>query len=140
MHGQSAMQVDFIIPGDAVPKARARVTRWGTYTPKETVEFESRVRTIAQIQMKLGAPLQGALRVSVIITRGVPASWSKKKTQDALHGVIWPVSRPDMDNCIKSITDAMNGIVYVDDSQIVVMDGTKQFGLTAQTKVIIQTI
>ena len=48
----------------------------------------------------------------------VPASASQKKRLDmACNGR--PTKRPDNDNLYKGITDALNGIAYYDDSQIV---------------------
>jgi Holliday junction resolvase RusA-like endonuclease len=45
-----------------------------------------------------------------------PTSWSKKKRESMTGEGM--TSRPDIDNLYKSVTDAMNGIVYCDDSQI----------------------
>ena len=36
-----------------------------------------------------------------------------------LAGAIRPTKKPDIDNCIKIIADALNGLAYVDDTQIV---------------------
>ena len=49
---------------------------------------------------------------------GVPPSWTRKRRDDALAGVIRPTGKPDYDN-IGKVVDALNGIVWVDDSQIV---------------------
>ena len=49
----------------------------------------------------------------------IPASWSNKRKTAAATGQIWPTSKPDIDNLCKIAWDAMNGIVYKDDSQIV---------------------
>jgi Holliday junction resolvase RusA-like endonuclease len=63
-------------------------------------------------------PLEGALSVFLYLRYTVPASYSKKRKEACLRGVEYP-KRIDIDNVYKSITDAMNGIVYLDDSQIV---------------------
>ena len=49
---------------------------------------------------------------------GIPSSWSKKKRIEAANGVIRPVSRNDLDNLYKSVTDAVNGLLWVDDGII----------------------
>jgi Holliday junction resolvase RusA-like endonuclease len=43
-----------------------------------------------------------------------------------------------LDNCYKSITDAINGIVYVDDSQIVEAHITKVYHEIAGANVMVQ--
>jgi Holliday junction resolvase RusA-like endonuclease len=48
----------------------------------------------------------------------VPESWSKRDKAAALDGTIRPTGRPDWDNYGK-ITDALNGICWKDDSQVV---------------------
>jgi Holliday junction resolvase RusA-like endonuclease len=50
---------------------------------------------------------------------GVPRSWPAKKRDAALTGVVRPTGRPDWDNLAKSGLDALNGIVFADDSQVV---------------------
>jgi Holliday junction resolvase RusA-like endonuclease len=49
----------------------------------------------------------------------VPASWSNKKRDAALAGIVRHTGRPDFDNFAKIGCDALNGIVWADDSQIV---------------------
>jgi Holliday junction resolvase RusA-like endonuclease len=75
-------------------------------------------------------PLQGALTVFLYLRYAVPASYSKKRKEACLRGVEYP-KRIDLDNVYKSITDAMNGIVYTDDSQIVEAHITKVYAETA---------
>jgi len=59
----------------------------------------------------------------------VPASWSKRKTADAITGGIRPTSRPDTDNYIKSALDAINSIVIADDSLAIEIHAKKKFGI-----------
>jgi len=51
---------------------------------------------------------------------GVPLSWSKNKRDRALSGRLWPTVKPDADNSLK-LMDALNGICFVDDKQIVIV-------------------
>ena len=59
----------------------------------------------------------------------MPVSWSRRKTVDAITGHIRPTSRPDVDNFLKTILDAINSIVIADDAQVVEVHATKKFGL-----------
>ena len=48
-----------------------------------------------------------------------PKSISKKKRAEMLEGKIWPAKKPDSDNIAKVVLDALNGIAYHDDTQII---------------------
>jgi len=108
-----------VIPGIARPKQRSRSTRTGHhYTPAATVNQEAWIRQCAVEQ--IGQPcLAGAVIVRIAIRVAVPQSKSKKWKEDALTGRVWPTTKPDVDNTVKAIFDAFNGIVWKDDVQIV---------------------
>ena len=92
--------VNFTVPGQPVPKGRPRLGRDShTYTPPRTKAYEKKVATIAKLAM-LGRP---PFEFSVSVT---------------IYAFIKGRRRIDWDNIAKSITDAMNKIVYEDDSQI----------------------
>jgi Holliday junction resolvase RusA-like endonuclease len=76
-------------------------------------------------------PLGGPVEVVVEAFMMVPASWSLKKRLSAIAGQIKPITKPDLDNIVKAL-DGMNGIVVVDDSQIVKLTATKQYAETPQ--------
>lgn len=114
----------FFVAGTPVPKARARVTRSGhAFTPKRTVLAEQAVRD-AYLQAWAGhAPLCGPVSVTILCTFPIPKSWSRAKREAAkLHTI-----RPDLDNLCKTVTDALNGHAYVDDSQVCELRATKSY-------------
>lgn len=114
--------VTFTVDGDPVPKGRPRFARRGqfvqTYTDAKTIDYETQVAMRARHAIGSTKPLEGALSVFLYLRYAVPASYSKKRKEACLNGLEYP-KRIDIDNVYKSITDAMNGIVYLDDSQIV---------------------
>jgi len=132
--------VNFEIPGDPVPKGRPRFARRGTfvqtYTDSKTLEYETLVGFKARQAIGASEPLKGHLTVFLYLRYAVPASYSKKRTEACLNGLEYP-KRVDLDNCYKSITDAMNGIVYVDDSQIVEAHILKCYALEPGANVMI---
>lgn len=63
--------------------------------------------------------LEGALMLELNLYFSIPKSTRKKDLPAMRTGGIRPVKRPDLDNCLKAVCDALNGIAYKDDSQIV---------------------
>ena len=59
------------------------------------------------------------LSLSIHAFFAIPKSASKKKRQDMIDGIIRPTKKPDMDNIVKIVADALNQIAYKDDAQIV---------------------
>ena len=133
--------VTFEVEGDPVPKGRPRFARRGqfvqTYTDSKTIEYETRVATLARLAIGSSEPLKGHLTVYLYLRYGVPASYTKKRKEACLNGVEYP-KKIDIDNVYKSITDAMNGIVYTDDSQIVEAHITKVYAETAGANIMVQ--
>lgn len=84
------------------------------------------------------APLTGPLRLTVNAVWPWPKSMTEKKRRVA--GAHWRTSRPDADNIAKLVGDAMNGVVYADDAQIVSQTVTKQYGLSGATYVLVEEI
>ena len=131
--------VNFIVPGVAVAKGRARFARRGafvtTYTPEQTVVYENLVKIKAHEAMDGRPPIEGAVTCLIEIIIVPPASWSMKKQHLALNGKIHPTTKPDIDNVKKTLFDGMNNIVFKDDKQICTSTGSKRYGITAMVSV-----
>lgn len=124
----------FEVLGNPIGKQRARTLRNGhSYTPEKTVNYETLIKLSCP---KTVEPLVGALQVSVIACYPIPKSFSKVKREQALQGQIKPLVKPDIDNVVKIVCDALNGIAYKDDTQISTVWATKKYG--EQPKIIIQ--
>ena len=109
--------------GKGRPRFRAVTTKSGqhfntAYTDSETQKYEAALRARAQDAMNGRPPLTGALRATIFAAFPIPASWSQKKQAQALKGIVRPTVKPDLDNIFKDL-DALNHVVFVDDSQIV---------------------
>lgn len=120
------------IPMTPVPKGRPRSTRTGhTYTPEPTRKAEAIIKEACRSAWHL-PPLGGPLEVEAEFY------FAKCKTNKTTHHV----QRPDADNCLKLATDAMNGVIFSDDSQIVRAvaskfwseDGTPMVSIRVSTK------
>jgi Holliday junction resolvase RusA-like endonuclease len=122
--------VTITIGGEPTAKGRPRATRRGfVYTPAKTRRYEAHGRLAAQLAMNGRPPIEAPVRVELLIELPVPSSWSERKRADAITGAVRPTSRPDVDNYLKAILDAINSIVVVDDAQIVDVCATKKFGI-----------
>lgn len=108
---------------EPIPKARARTVvkngRVMSFTPKATSEAESAIRSVIMDKKEFfeaGTPL--CVKMDFYISK--PPSVSKKR--------ISPVTRPDIDNYVKLVLDACNKYLWADDSQIVVLRASKNYG------------
>lgn len=105
-------------PRFRVVRTKTGATFGNAYTPAKTRSYETLLRAAAINAMKDHMLIEGPLIVVVWAYMPVPQSWSKRKQNDALAGVIFPIGKPDCDNMLK-VVDALNGVVWKDDAQIV---------------------
>lgn len=111
--------IELTIPGEPVGKARARVTQHGTYTPAKTVNYEALVKQIFAASYPGWVPVEGPLTMRVIAYYAITQSTSAKQRGQMEAGIVRPTRRPDCDNLIKIVADALNGVAYRDDAQLV---------------------
>ena len=96
---------DLTIPGNPIPKGRPRVTERGTFTPTRTSEYEALVRGYVALAWH-GDPLTVALALTLRFYRAT-------------------AHKCDLDNLVKSISDAIQGVVFEDDAQVWVLHAAK---------------
>ena len=115
--------VTFKLDADPVGKQRARYARRGnfvqTYTPDKTRNYEALIKEAATEAMGSSEALQTPVSLYLYIRVPIPASATKKRLQAIASGEEKPTKKPDASNILKSVEDAMNSVVYKDDSQIV---------------------
>ena len=71
--------------------------------------------------------MEGPLSLEVRVYRIPPKSMGKKRSADAIEKKRGIVTKPDLDNYIKLVSDAINGVVFADDSQIVAIRASKRY-------------
>jgi len=127
--------VNFSIDGPPHGKGRPRFRRFGnfvqTYTDAKTKSYETLVKEAATKAMGSSPPLEGPVKLDLIIRLPVPKSYPKKRSEACLNGSEWPTKKPDWDNVAKSVADAMNDIVFLDDTQIVIARVVKTYSAEA---------
>lgn len=109
--------MEFTVQGEPTGKARPIVTKWGTHTPEKTVLYENLIKT--EYRLANGQKHEGQLVMNIKAYYTIPKSASKSKHDKMVSGEIRPTKKPDVDNILKVIADALNKIAYDDDSQIV---------------------
>jgi Holliday junction resolvase RusA-like endonuclease len=96
-----------------------------TYTDEATRRYEGSVAQLAAAEMVGRKPLEGPLGAVMRFRIPIPVSTSKRARAAILAGEQVHLGAIDVDNAVKAILDAMNGIVFVDDKQIVRLFATK---------------
>lgn len=128
----TADPVTITLSGDPQGKGRARAFRRGNfighYTPEKTRTYEGMIRAAAMDAMGSRVPIDAPVEFVMRAVFAVPASWSARKRQSALTGDIKPGKKPDLDNIAKAWNDALNGVVFRDDSLIVKASYEKRYG------------
>ena len=119
--------VNLIVPGEPVAKARPRWAKWGMYTPKKTVNYETQIRERFSAEYPGFQPLESAIRIELSAFLGIPRSEGKRKQRLMEAGSLRPKKRPDIDNCEKAALDALQGIAFRNDSQICEIETKKWY-------------
>ena len=134
-------EMNFMVEGKPVGKGRPKFARRGkfvsTYTPTKTRTYEDTIKVAARQAMTV-EPLETPVTVFVYISVPIPASYSKKRKEACLAGFEKPMKKPDIDNVSKCFLDAMNGIVYVDDVQVISLHMTKVYSTVGMVEVMVK--
>lgn len=122
--------ITVIIPGDPQGKQRPRFRKngKGTYTPKQTRDYEGTIRLLASREMAGKEPLNIPVALELRAHFAIPQSWSQAKKMDALLGRVRPTAGLDVDNIVKAIMDGMNKVAYRDDCLVVSVTASKVYG------------
>lgn len=143
--------ISFTVPGEPIAKGRPRITTVGgharAFTPAKTVKAESTIALFASQAMAGRLLLEGplVLEVTAYRSKGMPGKadarmGSKTRAQwdAAEEGLIAPVSKPDADNYLKAVCDALNGVVFIDDAQLVDVVARKRFSSQPRLEVVVR--
>ena len=121
----------FVIPGEPTGKGRPRVVNIGgharAFTPEKTASYENLIKL--EFERQGGRHLGKAeIMMRIRAFYAIPKGDSRVKREAKLAGSVRPVKKPDCDNVIKIVADALNGLAYDDDCQIVAVSCEKWFG------------
>lgn len=129
----SPTAISFSVPAVPVaqPRQRHRVVASGdkhfamNYTPRTgpVQSFKATVRHAAR-EAYQGAPLEGPIYLSVAFYMPRPGRliWKKRPMPRCPHS-----SKPDLDNLVKAVKDALSGLLWRDDAQVARMSIIKEY-------------
>ena len=127
---------------DPVAQGRPRFSAAGgfakAYDPKKSRDAKSYIRLAAVEAIKEKPPMEGPLVVKITTIRPIPKATSQKKIKQMLAGLVVPITKPDVSNYVKLVEDALNGVAWRDDSQIVDCSSGKRYGLVPGFKISIR--
>lgn len=134
--------VELTVLGEPVAQGRPRFNSWtkGAYDPEKSRKYKERIRRAAKEMngampwFKEDEPLSFELRVY----RPILKNSSKNDKKLAEEGTIRPTTRPDADNYLKGVLDALSGIAYKDDNQVVDMHVQKFYSAIPRIEITIK--
>ncbi len=125
----------FIIRG--IPRAQGRPKFYrrgnfvGAYDPKESRQYKDNVaaQIVAQSPRYIA---DAAIDLSVWFDLPRPKTLPKRVTEHT--------KKPDLDNLVKGVKDALKGLVWRDDSQVVRITAVKQYGHEPGVQIIVKEV
>ena len=130
-------RLDIVIPIEPQGKARPRFDSRSrrTYTPTKTIKYEWEIQKAFRERYPDMIPPSGDLKVQIAACFSMPKSWSNKKKKEAYLGHCR--QKPDADNIATAVLDALNGLAYVDDAQVVELSVVKYWDYEPSVEVMI---
>ena len=110
--------ITFTLLGTPVPKGRPRFGNGRAYTPKRTKDYENALKALIKEQN-----ITGPIEVTINAVFPRPQRLKPKKYPD---GLILHTKRPDLDNIVKAVLDALNKTLQ-DDAQVCVIHAYKYY-------------
>lgn len=135
--------ISFTVYGEPVAQGRPRASTFGgfvrMYDPKKSSDYKDYVRLAASEH----APeklIEGPVALQLRVYKPIPKSFSGKKAARAEAGELRPTSKPDVDNYVKGIKDALKGVIWKDDSQVVELSAGKYYGQRPRVEISIREV
>lgn len=130
-------KISLTVPGEPQGKLRPKWSPVGTYSPKKTVNYETYVKQLFASKYPDHVLLEGELILELMIFQLIPKSTSKRKKDLMIKGLIRPTKRPDIDNVIKTVFDALEGLAFKNDSQFIRVIASKFYSSQPKVEIFI---
>jgi len=137
-------QIELIVYGNPVAQGRPRFSQQGgfvkAYDPIQSKSYKQLIRL--ELQPLLSdpdfKPIDKACCLNLKVFRAMPKSFSKKKREEASLGYVRPTTKPDTDNYVKGVLDALNGTVLKDDSVVCEIFARKFYSERPRIEVVLE--
>ena len=124
------MFYEFEVIGKITGKARPKVNTYTMrdYTPTQTKDYENLIKQYFVIKYPKYIPIENRIKITIVAYFPILKNTSRTNTEKMLNNEISPTKKPDIDNIVKIILDALNKIAFKDDNQITKLDVEKKYG------------
>ena len=137
-------QIELTVYGNPVAQGRPRFSRQGgfvkAYDPIQSKSYKQLIRL--ELQPLLSdpdfTPIDQACCLKLTVFRAIPKSFSKKKREEASLRYVRPTTKPDIDNYVKGVLDALNGTVLKDDSVVCEIFARKFYSERPRIEVVLE--
>jgi Holliday junction resolvase RusA-like endonuclease len=127
--------IRFTVPGIAQPKGSSRIVPRGgvrggrpilTAANRKTAPWQRSIAWMALEAMRKRGPMVGPIAISVRFYLERPATQQPPRAR--------PDVKPDLDKLTRAACDALTGVVYADDCQVIVLNAWKYYGTPARAE------
>jgi Holliday junction resolvase RusA-like endonuclease len=131
-------RISFTIEGEPTGKGRPRHGKYKTYTPAKTKAVENNIAYFYKVN--IGHYFEGYVKLKLDLYYSIAKSDSKKKKLMKLNNELRPNKKPDIDNVVKLVADALNEVAYKDDTQIIELECRKFYSDIPRIKITIEDL
>lgn len=135
--------VKVVVDGEPVAQGRPRFARRGAFVsvrdPEKSKAYKQLIYTKVLGQLTSGKakqfPKGHPLFAHIISYRHIPTDLKKKDREAAESERLLPVTKPDTDNYIKIALDALNKLLFRDDSAVTTVFAEKRYSRTPRMEI-----
>ena len=131
-------RISFTIEGEPTGKGRPRHSKYKTYTPAKTKAVENNIAYFYKVN--IGHYFEGYVKLKLDLYYSIAKSDSKKKKLMKLNNELRPNKKPDIDNVVKLVADALNEVAYKDDTQIIELECRKFYSDIPRIEITIEDL
>ncbi len=123
------MIYEFEVIGEIKGKARPRLNTYtgNIYTDSNTKNYENLIKQYFKVKYPRYIPFENRVKVKIIIYLKIPQNTTKKNRKLIEEGLLSPTKKPDIDNVVKIVLDALNKMAFKDDNQITQLEVEKTY-------------
>lgn len=130
----------FFVEGRAVAQGSKRAPVAGVVreSGKGLHAWRRKIATVARAHGWIGSPLASPVAVGLVFVRGRPKSHARAGGKLAPAAPCFPSSTPDVDKLERAVLDALTGVCWRDDAQVVCVRKIKLWGTPSGVHVLVR--